>query len=51
MAVIGGYVKKQITSKVDLFELIMQQNGIESEFNRKCFAGNYPTRYCHLIYG
>ena len=35
MATIGGDVTKQITSEVDLFGLIMQQNVIENEFNRE----------------
>ena len=35
MATIGGDVTEQITSEVDLFELIMQQNVIENEFNRE----------------
>ena len=33
MATIGGDVTKQITSEVDLFRSIMQQNVIENEFN------------------
>ena len=35
MATIGGDVTKQITSDVDLFGSIMQQNLIENEFNRE----------------
>ena len=35
MATIGGDVTEQITSKVDLFGSMMQQNVIENEFNRK----------------
>ena len=35
MAAIGGDVTKQITSEVDLFKSIMQQNVIENEFNRE----------------
>ena len=35
IAIIGGDVTKQITSEVDLFKSIMQQNVIENEFNRK----------------
>ena len=34
MATIGGDVTEQITSEVDLFGSIMQQNVIENEFNR-----------------
>ena len=34
MATIGGDVTEQITSEVDLFESIMQQNVIENKFNR-----------------
>ena len=33
MAIIRGDVTEQITSEVDLFESIMQQNIIENEFN------------------
>ena len=35
MAIIGGNVTEQITSEVDLFGSIMQQNVIENEFIRK----------------
>ena len=35
MATIGGDVTEEITSEVDLFGLIMQQNVIENEFNRE----------------
>ena len=35
MATIGGDVTEQITSEVDLFGSIMQQNVIENEFNRE----------------
>ena len=35
MATIGGNVTEQITSEVDLFGSIMQQNVIENEFNRE----------------
>ena len=35
MAIIKGDVMEQITSKVDIFKLIMQQNVIENEFNLK----------------
>ena len=35
MAIIGGDVTEQITSEVDLFWSIMQQNVIENEFNRE----------------
>ena len=35
MATIGGDVTEQITSEVDLFGLMMQQNVIENEFNRE----------------
>ena len=35
MAIIGGDETEQITSEVDLFGSIMQQNVIENEFNRK----------------
>ena len=35
MATIGGDVTEQITSGVDLFGSIMQQNIIENEFNRE----------------
>ena len=35
MATMGSYVTKEITSKVDLFGSIMQENVIENEFNRK----------------
>ena len=35
MATIGGDVTKEITSEVDLFGSIMQQNVIENEFNRE----------------
>ena len=35
MATIGNDVTKQITSEVDLFGSIMQQNVIENKFNRK----------------
>ena len=35
MTTIGGDVTEQITSKVDLFGSIMQQNIIENEFNRE----------------
>ena len=35
MATMGGDVTEEITSKVDLFGSIMQQNIIENEFNRE----------------
>ena len=35
MATIGGDVTEKITSEVDLFGSIMQQNVIENEFNRE----------------
>ena len=35
MATIGGDVTEQITSEVDLFGSIMQQNVIENDFNRE----------------
>ena len=35
MATIGGDVTKQITSEVDRFGSIMQQNVIEHEFKRE----------------
>ena len=35
MATIEGDVTEQITSKVDLFKSIMQQNVIENELNRE----------------
>ena len=35
MATIGGDVMEQITSEVDPFGSIMQQNVIENEFNRE----------------
>ena len=35
MATIGGDVTEEITSEVDLFGSIMQQNIIENEFNRE----------------
>ena len=35
MAIIGNDVTDQITSEVDLFGSIMQQNVIENEFNRE----------------
>ena len=35
MVTIGGDVKEEITSEVDLFGSIMQQNIIENEFNRE----------------
>ena len=35
MATIGGDVIEHITSKVDLFGSLMQQNVIENELNRK----------------
>ena len=35
MAIIGGYLTKQITSEIDLFKSIMQQNLIENELNRE----------------
>ena len=35
MATIGGSVTEPITSEVDLFKSIMQQNVIENEFNRE----------------
>ena len=35
MATIGGDVAEQITSDVNLFGSIMQQNIIENEFNRE----------------
>ena len=35
MATIGGDVTEQITSEVDLFGSIMQQNVIENEFKRE----------------
>ena len=33
--IIGGDVREQITSEVNLFESIMQQNVIENDFNRE----------------
>ena len=35
MAIIGGDVTEQITTEVDLFGSIMQQNVIENDFNRE----------------
>ena len=35
MAIIGGDLTEQITSEVDLFKSIMQQNVTENEFNRE----------------
>ena len=35
MAIIGGDVTEEITSEVDLFGSIMQQNVMENEFNRE----------------
>ena len=35
MATIGGDVTEQMTSEVDLFVSILQQNVIENEFNRE----------------
>ena len=35
MATIGGDVTEKITSEVDLFGSIMQQNVIENKFNRE----------------
>ena len=35
MATIGGDVTEQITSEVDIFGSIMQQNVIENDFNRE----------------
>ena len=35
MATMGGEVTEEITSEVDLFCSIMQQNVIENEFNRE----------------
>ena len=35
MATMAGDVTKEITSEVDLFGSIMQQNVIENEFNRE----------------
>ena len=35
MATIGGDVTEQITSEVNLFGSIMQQNVIKNEFNRE----------------
>ena len=35
MATMGGDVREEITSKVDLFGSIMQQNIIDNEFNRE----------------
>ena len=35
MAIIGGEVTEQITSGVDLFWSMMQQNAIEHEYNRE----------------
>ena len=35
MAKIGGDITEQITSKVDLFGSIMQQNVMKNKFNRE----------------
>ena len=35
MPIIGGDMTKQITSKVNWFEAIVQQNVIENKFTRK----------------
>ena len=35
MATIGGDVTEELTSEVDLFGSIMQQNVIENKFNRE----------------
>ena len=35
MVTIGGDVREEITSEVDLLGSIMQQNVIENEFNRE----------------
>ena len=48
MAIIGGYVTKKITSEVNLFGSIMQQNVIENEFNRE-YAPLATIQQCMAI--